>query len=63
MATVAKPFKTVNRVFDVGAQVLPNDYIEPFDYQDFLDRGFLTQPAPAAPPTTPAPPPIEPDPH
>lgn len=60
MATVAKPFKTVNRRFAIGAEVSHDDHLEPFTFEALMDRGFLTQ----APPSSPAPaPPADEDEH
>lgn len=49
---VAKPFKTVNRRFAVGAEVRETDDLAPHAFADLKERGFIA--LPAAPANEPA---------
>lgn len=40
---VAKKFKTVNRVMEVGAPVEAGDHLEPHDFHIMKTRGFIAE--------------------
>lgn len=45
---VAKPFKTANRRFAVGAEIAPNDVAGAVAFDVWVARGFITDKAPPA---------------